>query len=64
MDDYQKEALDLLNSLIKEQPNLISYAGPRGLQGENLAEFCGGFIQRYSENRKKMDNGEYRVTLS
>jgi hypothetical protein len=64
MDDYQKEALDLLNSLIKEQPNLISYAGPRGTQGENLAEFCAGFIQRYSENRKKMDKGEYRVTLS
>lgn len=42
-------ATALLHALLDKQPNLIKPepAGTRG--GQSVAEFCFGFIQRYSE---------------
>ena len=55
MNDNQIEARNLLDMLIKYQPNLLT---PVQVSGNNdgaaLADFCADFIQQYSERLKSM----------
>lgn len=56
MNSDQREAKELLETLIKNQPQLFaSVHTGTGNDGSALADFCANFIQRYSEHRKKMD---------
>jgi hypothetical protein len=59
MNDHQKDAVKLLERLLREQPNMIQLKSCSKAPGVDLADFCAAFIQRYSENLAQLENNQY-----
>jgi hypothetical protein len=61
MNGNQKAALSLLQDLINLQPHMFTVAAANSTSGAHLADFCASFIQKYSENLEKLENGQYSL---
>lgn len=59
MNDRQTDALNLLMTIIKTQPSMFQIKSLCTNTGMDLADFCAGFIQRYSENQDQLEKGQY-----
>ncbi|MBA4142304.1 MAG: hypothetical protein H0X43_04690 [Nitrosospira sp.] len=59
MTDHQKEAVKLLQSMLREQTNMIQLKSCSRTSGVDLADFCAAFIRRYAENLARLDSNEY-----
>lgn len=63
MDTYHLVASEFLASVIRNQPELLKGFTPNKDSGEMVANFCSGFIERFSRSLKDFDEGSKEAGL-
>jgi hypothetical protein len=63
MDTYHLAAAEFLAATIRNQPELLKGFTPNKDSGEMVANFCSGFIERFSRSLKDFDEGSKEAGL-
>lgn len=63
MDSYHLAAAEFLAAVIRNQPELLKGFTPNKDSGEMVANFCGGFIEKFSHTLRDFDAGSPEATL-
>jgi len=63
MDVHHLAACEFLAAVIRNQPELLKGFTPNKDSGEMVANFCSGFIERFSHSLKEFDEGSTEASL-
>ena len=63
MDIHHLVASEFLAAVIRNQPELLKGFTPNKDSGEMVANFCSGFIERFSRSLKDFDEGSQEASL-